>query len=416
MSSRSGLLTAGPATFVSRQPILDRSSRIRGYQLLYRPSAGATSAAGASGDVATAGVIEALFGIGFDTLSGGHRAFVPVSRALLLDGIPSVLPADRVVLELGPDLESDVDVVTACGELRTSGYSLALDDVMHADRLAELLPLVDYVKVDVRPNPDAVFHLPAFPPGEGPTIVATHVETASAFQVAVAGGHDLFQGFFLGKPVLKAGRAVSTQHVAGVKLLSALNDPDLTIRQLDDLIKHDAALCFLVLRTVNSAAFALRTTVQSIHDALVLVGRDTVRRWASLWALAGLSRHTHSELLTMATVRARCCELLAASTGHEDAASEGFMVGLCSLLDAILEQPLPALLDSVPVTDNVREALLGTDNPARRTLDCAVAYEAGEWDKCLELAARGGVNPAVLPAAYADALRWSSDLKQGAPL
>jgi EAL and modified HD-GYP domain-containing signal transduction protein len=115
----------------------------------------------------------------------------------------------------------------------------------------------------------------------------------------------------------------------------------------------------------------------------------------------------------MATVRARCCELLAASTGYEDA-SEGFMVGLCSLLDAILEQPMPALLDAMPVSANVRDALLGGQNSARRTLDCAMAYEAGDWDRCLELAAAAGVNAAVLPGAYAEALRWSTDLKQGA--
>ncbi len=116
----------------------------------------------------------------------------------------------------------------------------------------------------------------------------------------------------------------------------------------------------------------------------------------------------------MATVRARCCELLAASTGDEDAAADGFMVGMCSLLDAILEQPMPALLESMPVSGNVRDALLGAENGPRRTLDCAVAYEEGEWDQCFELAKLAGVNPSVLPGAYAEALRWSSDLKQGA--
>ncbi len=295
MSSPSGLLTAGPATFVARQPILDRSSHVRGYELLYRHSAGATTAAGASPDFATAGVIEALFGIGFETLTGGHRVFFQISRPLLLAGIPSVLPADRVVLELGTDIEADADVLVACHELKDAGYSLAIDDFTSTDRTEALIPFADYVKVDCRDAAHARPRLPAITSAGGPAVVAVQVETATRFQEAVSGGYDLFQGFFLGKPVLKAGRAVSTQHVAGVKLLSALHEPDISTPQLAEVIRHDAAASFLVLRTVNSAAYALRSTVHSIQDAIVLLGRDTVRRWAALWVLAGLGRHAHAD-------------------------------------------------------------------------------------------------------------------------
>ncbi len=387
--------------------------RVRGYEVLYRQTARATSAAGASPDVATASVIDALFGIGFDTLTSGNRAFLNISRPLLLDGIPSVLPPDRVVLELGADIEADADVLRACRELRHAGYTLALDDFTPGDRHAELVPLAAYVKVDFQQALELAVGRPADLPA-GTSVIAKHVETAGAFQGAVDGGYDLFQGFFLGKPLLKAGRAVCQQHVAGLTLLQALHDPDLTIAQLDNLVKRDAALCFLILRTVNSAAYALRTTVQTIREALVLLGRDTVRRWAALWALAGLGRQTHSELLTMATVRARCCELLAASANEDHDPAEGFMVGLCSMLDAIFEQPMPVLLESTPIAGNVRAALLGTDNIARRTLDCVVAYEQGEWDTCVTLAAAANLNPAVLPKAYTEALRWSGELKQGA--
>jgi c-di-GMP-related signal transduction protein len=414
MPPSSSLLTAGPATFVARQPILDRASRLRGYELLYRRSAAANTSEGASRDVATAGVIEAMYGAGFETLTGGHKAFLNISRQLLLEGIPSVLPMSRVVLELGTDIEADADVLAACRRLKADGYSLAIDDFTLTDQRAELVPLADFLKVDFQELSRSSLCPPTFAPGGGPAIVAKRVDTAGGFQQAVLGGHDLFQGFFLGKPVLKAARAVSAQHLAGVKLLHAMSDPDLTIFQLEELVKHDAAMCFLILRTINSATYALRTTVRSIHDALVLLGRDTVRRWASLWALAGLGRHTHSELLTMATVRARCCELLAASTGHEDVAAEGFMVGLCSLLDAILEQPMPALVEALPFSDTVRDALLGADNRARRTLDCVVAYEEGDWARCVALAAVAGGDPAVLPGAYVEAVSWSSELKQGA--
>lgn len=410
MASSPTVFTAGPELFVARQPILDAARRVAGYELLYRRTAGSRTAQPPSGDVATASVIETLFSLGFDTLTGGRPAFLNISRQLLVDGIPAVLPAGRVVLELGPDVRPDDDVIRACRELKASGYALALDRFTADDRTASLVPFASYLKIDLETLAQRA--VPPSGPAACPLVVATGVETAGDLQQASTGGGDLFQGFFLGKPVMKGTRAVSAQHVAGVRLLHALHDPDLTIAQLDDLVSHDPAICFLILRTVNSAAYALRTTVRSVREALVLLGRDTVRRWAALWALAGLGRHTHSELLTMATVRARCCELLAASSGDDEAGADGFMVGLWSLLDAVLEQPMSDLLASTPVADSVKDALLGADNQARRTLDCVIAYEHGEWDQCASLAESAGVDADVLPTAYAEGLRWSTELKR----
>jgi EAL and modified HD-GYP domain-containing signal transduction protein len=400
--------------FVARQPILDTAGRIAGYELLYRQAADASTMAGVQHDYATAKVIDGLFAIGFDTLTSGRTAFINVTRRLLLDGVPAVLPRDRVVLELGADIEADSEVLAACRRLRDDGYALAIDDFTMTAWTAELVPLVQYVKIDVLRAGTTAVRLPAVPANAMPRLVAKRIETAEAFTQAVTGGYDFFQGFFLGRPAVRESRPVPAQHLASLRLLQALNDPRLSVHQLEDLIKHDPTLCFLILRTVNSAAYALRTTVQSIREALLLLGRDTVRRWASLWALAGLSQQAHAELLAMATIRARCCELLGASTGDDDAAAEGFLVGMCSLMDAILGQPMPAVVEAMPLPEPVRDALLGEENARRRLLDCAVAYEQGSWDRCYELSRGTGVNPTVLPAAYAEALRWSAELRQGA--
>jgi c-di-GMP-related signal transduction protein len=404
---------SGSQIFVARQPILDKSGRVFGYELLYRQAAEDDAKPRVHEDYATAKVIDGLFAMGFDVLTNGRKAFINVSRRFLLEGAPALLPRDRVVLELGADIEADSEVLDACKALRKDGYVFAIDDFVPTPWTEELVPLAHYVKIDFLRAGEATARLPHVVPGEGPTLVAKKIETAEKFQEAVVGGYDLFQGFFLGKPLIKESRPVPAQSLASLRLLHALHDPDLSVHQLENLVKHDPALVFLILRTVNSAAFALRSTVQSIREALVLLGRDTVRRWAALWAVAGLSQTAHGELLTMATVRARCCELLGASTGDEEAASEGFLVGICSLMDAILEQPMPALLKTLPLPDPVRDALLGQENQRRRMLDCTVAYEQGSWDRCFEISRTAGLNPAVLPAAYAEALRWSTDLRQG---
>jgi EAL and modified HD-GYP domain-containing signal transduction protein len=156
--------------------------------------------------------------------------------------------------------------------------------------------------------------------------------------------------------------------------------------------------------------------VHSIREALLLLGRDTVRRWASLWALADLGADAHAELVAMATVRARLCELVAVRTRGDEAASEAFLLGMCSLLDAVLGKPLSAIAEELPLSEETRAALRGEPVPARDILDCAVAYERGAWKDCQAIAARAGVNPLTLPAAYFEALRWSRELQTPAPV
>jgi EAL and modified HD-GYP domain-containing signal transduction protein len=405
--------STGGHVFVARLPILNRDRRVYGYELLFRASALA-DASGEALDYAAARVIsDALLAIGLETLTDGRRAFVRVSRRLLLDGIPSVLPPERVVLEMAADIEADRDVVEACQELRNAGYQIAVDDFVLTDWTADLVPLANFLKVDfLTTDPEVRKVIEKARTNGAPVLIAKSIETMDAFDQAVKEGYTYFQGFFFGRPVIAEGREVPVQQMANLRLLRALHVPDLSVHQLEELIKHDASLCYRILRTVNSAAYMLQVPVQSIRQALVLLGRDTVRRWASLWSLAGLEEHHGaSELVVMATVRARCCELLAGSLGGEEAASEGFLIGMCSLLDAILGRPMKAVLADLPLAEETEAALLGEDNAIRRLLDCVIAYEHGEWERAEQLAGRAKINPALLPKAFADALRWSREIR-----
>ncbi len=395
---------------VARQPILDRNRKVFGYDLRFQslvPGEAEESAA----DYASARVIsDGIMAIGLDNLIDGRKAFVSVSRHLLVEGIPSVLPPNRVVVELSTDIEADAEVLSACRQLREAGYAISVDDFVLNEWTADLVPLADFLKVDF--SGEKAGGDRAVPIDAGRVaVIAKGVETLDVFEQAAKQGCHYFQGFFFGRPLMLQGRDVRGHKLAHLRLLQALNNPDLSVHQLEDLIKHDAALCYRILRTVNSAAFATQRNIQTIREALVLLGRDAVRRWASLWALAGLNESAHGELIVMSTVRARCCETLASKRG-EDAAAAGFLVGMCSLLDAILEKPVEAVLKDLPLEGEPRAALLGEDNPLRRLLDCTIAYERGDWHHCGELAVLAGIEITALPAAYAEALRWSRELQK----
>jgi EAL and modified HD-GYP domain-containing signal transduction protein len=357
---------------------------------------------------------DAVLAMGLDNLTAGRRAFMNVSRQVLLSDIATVLPSETVILELLEDIAVDDDVIDACRRLQAKGYTLALDDFTPGSPTEVLLPYSGIVKVDMlsTTSQDRAKIVKMVP--KSMKLIAEKVETAAAFEEASKAGYHLFQGYYFCRPATFKARTLSATATTYARLLVVLNKPEATVFEVEDLIKRDASLTYRVLQCVNSAAFGIRRQLDSIHQALVLLGLDQVRKWASVWVLAGLNVGGNPEVLTTAVVRARCCELIAESVvGREDAA-EYFLLGLCSLLDAMLGRPMEEAVSDLPVTDKVRSALLGEQNFARSVLDAVIAYERALWDASAALLEQIGAEPDRLSAAYGDALGWARGLQHAA--
>ena len=402
-------VATGGQVFVARQPIFDRTRQVYGYELLFRDSGSAATCELPSEHASARVMTDALLAFGLETLTQGRLAFINVTRRLLLEGIPAALPPDRVVLELLEDIEADEEVLTAVRALRRAGYTIALDDFVLTSRTAALVPLADFLKVDWLADHDtAELRRLAAARGTGrPALIAEKIESQTHYDEANRDGYHYFQGYFFGRPITHEAREIQGHQAGFLRLLGSLSRPDLSVAELEALIKHDASLCYRVLRAVNSAGFGQHTGVQTIGQAVLLLGCETVRRWASLWVLAGLSGSANAELVMMSTVRARFCELLIERGEHKTGVADGFLLGMCSVLDAILNAPLEAVLKHLPLSEDIVSALRGEDTPGRRVLDCAIAYERADWDTSLKLAQRLGISHANLSGSYNDALRWA---------
>jgi EAL and modified HD-GYP domain-containing signal transduction protein len=404
--------TPRPGAFVARQAILDIRGRVFGYELLYRAGPNATACT-LDKDLASARTMtDAVLDIGVDVLTGGRPAFINLTRALLVDEACTLLPRDAAVFEVLEDVAVDADVITACRRLHARGYRLALDDFTPGSPAEALLPYAAFVKVDVMALPPATVEAVATRLARpGLVLVAEKVESLEVYERCQRAGYSLFQGYFFQKPVLTSGAALPAQHVACLRLLSALNRPDLTVNELEALVKQDASVSLRVLRCVNSAAFAVRREVSSIREAIVLLGLGPIRKWASIWCLAGLGAGRTPELATLALLRARSCERLGEGVPHvvED---ELFLVGLCSLLDAMLERPMPEALKHMALAPSVEQALLGQPTASRRLLEAVLAYERGHWDDAVTAAQSAAASDLSLPTAYAAALTWMRELGQ----
>lgn len=297
--------TLTTSSFVARQPIVDRHRQLFGYELLCRPSLEATSCLAPYEQASARVMVTAFSDIGLQVLTGGKPAFVNVTRQLLVDGAPLALPAASVVVELLEDIQADPEVLTACAGLRDAGFQIALDDFALTEANADLIPLADFIKVDVLATSDAdrarlldrVWSRPV-------KLLAEKVETQEVFDRAAREGFHYFQGYFFGRPVTQQARSISSQQVGTLQLLHAVQDPELSIDVLEMRIKQNSTMAYRVLRAVNGAGVGLRKEVRTMREALVLLGRQTIRRWVAVLALADLGGAGKDALVTWSTVRA----------------------------------------------------------------------------------------------------------------
>jgi EAL and modified HD-GYP domain-containing signal transduction protein len=400
------------AATVARQPILDRRGQVIAHELLYRHTTDATACTDRSDSTGARTLSDAMLSVGLDALTCGLPAFINLTHQLLLGGAGTLLPRDIAVLELREDIPVDDEVVQMCRRLHADGYALALDDFVAGSAAEALVPWVRYIKVDVLDTAEAEWKAIAKRfAGKKIKLVAEKVETFEMSDATRAAGYDYFQGYFFCRPRTFATTHVPARRLAYVQLLAALNRPNLSFDELENLVKHDLSLSYRVLRSANSAAFAVAREVTSIRTALVLLGMDQIRRWASVWAIAGLSGGEAPGAVSLTLVRARSCERIGELLAGSDS-SGLFLLGLCSLLDVILRQSMEVALTDVPLPTPVREALLGAPNSTRTALEAIVAYERGEWDTAGALIETLGLGQSELPNIYADAVRWARQLSQ----
>lgn len=389
---------------IARQPIYDRKLQVAGYEVLYR-NRREDIADIIDGDAATLTVLANTFlEIGLEDLLDNRPAFINCSRNFLIDENPLHLPVGKAVLEVTESIDPDPEVLQGIRNLAARGYQIALDNFCLEPDKRPLLEVTHYVKFDVVGTHRAriledVKELRQL----GIQLIAEKVETREDFDLCKDLGFDLFQGYFLCKPrVIRRERAPANE-LAVMKLMAELQDPTADAREIERIIATDVTLSYRLLRYVNSAFFGLRKKMDSIQRAIVLLGFRNIRAWATVIAMSGIEGKP-SELIRIALLRARFCELLAEQTDRtlQDAA---FTVGLFSVLDALLDLPMREALDPLPLAPVVEAALIGQSGELGQILQCVQAYQRGHW---------AGVDSfphlsAALGQAYLAALAWSDE-------
>jgi EAL and modified HD-GYP domain-containing signal transduction protein len=400
--------------YLARQPILNRGRELFAYELLFRNSL-QNSCDGLDLEIASTSVLDTSFLIGFEKITAGHPMFINCPRDFLLRDYVSLFPPKSVVVEILETVKPDEEVIDACRRLKHAGYSIALDDFVDSPDWAPLVALADIIKVDFRltgqRERSAIVSRYA---GRNIRMLAEKVETQEEFAAGVQMGYSLFQGYFFCRPEMMQHHDLPASKLPYLELLHAATASEFDVQRLALKIKHEPSLTFRLLRYLNSAAFGLRAEVHSVAHALSLLGERELRKWIAVVSVGVLADGKPDELMTIPLVRGRFCELLAPLAGMPGHANDLFLMGLLSVMDAILDKPLDAILAELPVRSEIKDALQAQKGLYWQLLEIAMAYERADWEKVSALVSATRMNEEKVSSLYVSAVDWSTDLRRSA--
>ena len=402
--------------FLARQPILTRRRKFFAYEILsrYGPE---NYCRPATGSAIAVNAMDELFLMGVRTMTEGLPAFLNCTQEFLLDDYLTLMPKELVVGEILETVRPDEEVLNACLRMKNQGYRLALDDYCDLPETQAFLAIVDFVKIDVlltsfdeqRRIVEECHrrHIP---------VIAEKVETDEQFRLCADIGYDYFQGYFFCRPQIVERRSVPANKSVYLQLLAAANERLFNIQKISQLFRRDVSLSYRLLRYLNSPIFGFQSEIRSIPHALTLLGERPLRKWISLVSVAGLGDEVADSLLRLPLLRARFCELIGLKIEMHRETNELFLLGLLSVMDALLNMSMVDVLAEIPVDNEIRKALLGRPSRYRPIFEVVLDYESGTWEQLAHSARHVGLHEQFLPDLYLRSVRWVTEVLADAPV
>jgi c-di-GMP-related signal transduction protein len=394
----------------ARQPIFDTHQRVFGYELLFR-SGFENCFTFSDGDVATSRVLDSFMLQGLETLWHHQRAFINFTSNALLNGLATLLPVETLTVEILENVEPDLPVVAACLKLKNLGYKIALDDVTSLERQKPLLELADIIKVDFSLTDEGQQREIARRLGRrGVKLLAEKVETSEQFKQAASWGYHYFQGFFFCKPQVISARDIPAFKATYLRLLQAVNRPELDFREVERVLRSELSLSYRLLRYLNSPLFGLHGEIRSLRQAISLLGEQYIKRWGAMLSTMMLASDKPAELLITSLTRAQFCELLSASLARNSDPADFFLLGLFSLIDTILDRPMEEILRGVDLAAEIKVSLLGGHNLHREVYECVLAVERADWSALTQRVGKLGLQDQFVAGCYLQSVEWANEV------
>ena len=410
--------------FLARQPIFKKDLSVYAYELLFRNNPNENNCTLKSnesipnisnydtGDQATSNVlINSYLAADFDSFSHGKKVFINFTKNLIIDESPMIFPIRSLVVELLETISPDSVLIEKCKNLKKKGYTLALDDYVHErDKENPLIDIVDILKVDFLDNSkQEISHIAQLYKNKPIKLLAEKVESAEILQFAINEGFEYFQGYFFSKPTMVSGKSLHSDNKSFLLILNELYNPEPDFDKISNIIQTDISLSYKLLRLVNSAAYYKACEIKSIKQATMMLGIKKLKNWTLLLMLVDAGKNKPAELVRISIIRGSLLESISKHTPYRNMSSEFFLMGLFSMIGLIMDSPIEELLKDLPLSNLVKDALMGKDNPYKKIYDIVLLYEKAEFNEVYRMTSEMNIPSNVLSKYYKDSISFAHE-------
>jgi EAL and modified HD-GYP domain-containing signal transduction protein len=399
--------------FIARQPILDRDKEVFAYELFFRDGKNNCYPGVERDEATTKPIAKNYQTLSLNDISCSKKSFINFQSETLMSGLPASLDPENVVVELIAGQSDDSSLLDMCKHVKNMGFKIALEDRLFKPSWNEFLPYFDMLKVNSN-HEDLDFlakNVNQFIDADV-QLIADKVETQENFNIFINMGFDYFQGYFFAKPESVSNENLPTSKLTLVELMGASSSESFDVESVNSVIEHDVGLSYMLLRFINNPTINKRYKITSLRHALNYMGEVEIKKFIALLALANLSDDKPLELLHLSLVRAKFCDLVGAEKNIGSNPPTAFLVGLFSMLDALLDQDMESLIEKLPLVDEVKEALCGGQNDLSVYLMLVRAFESGNWLKVIRISKILEIEQKLLHSLFNEAILWGNGVRR----
>ncbi len=394
--------------YAARQPILDREKNLYAYELLFRDGLDNVFP-NIDEHEATSKLIEGSQ-LGLNDMTGDKPAFINFTLETLQKRYATLLSKEQVVIEILETVQPGKRLLAIVKELKSLGYTIALDDYIHTPVWRHFYPFIDIIKIDflamtLEEIQQVLTDVKGFP---NVKFLAEKVESHEQFKQALDMGFDLFQGYFFSKPEVIQTKSLAPSEMTLAELLYETSCAEMDLRKITQVFERDVNLAYKLLRYTNSAAFKRRAEISTIKQALVVLGAEELKKFLSVLFAAQVSSNKPPELMRLSLTRARFAECLAKDHGMMQDTAMAFLAGMLSLIDGILDKDMTTIMAELPLSNDIKDAILKNDGPMADYLNLVKYYEQADWEGANKIKERLGLDAKKVPDAYHEAVQWAN--------
>ncbi|MFT4809378.1 MAG: EAL and modified HD-GYP domain-containing signal transduction protein [Paraglaciecola sp.] len=399
--------------YIARQAILNKKKELYAYELLFRDGEN-NCFPDISPDEATSKILtDSHLDLGLEDISAGKPVFINFHQDTLLHRFPTSLDPKKVVIEVVETVKPTSELVQACKTIKDLGYTLALDDHDFDPKWDVLIPFTDIIKVDIIECDEQTLidNIGKYVDSKI-KLVAEKIETIEDFEKYRDMGFDYFQGYFFARPEIVKQKKLPTSKLSLIELISASSAVEFDLDKVNNIIQRDVSLSYKLLRFINNPLVNKTHEISNLRHALNYMGQVEVKKFIALLALANLGDSKPVELLHLSLIRAKFCDLIGQAKSLSNNPPTGFLVGLFSLLDALLDQPMQNIVEKLPIGEDIKAALCGDENELKQFLALIRAFESGYWKGVATISKQLSLDLNMTHAFYNESLKWGIAMKQ----